>query len=150
MNGVLSFTPALLGLMIIIQTGLNREIGSTWGMPAAAALNGMVLTLCALTVYCVGVSKPGWLSPELSSNFDIRQVRAWYVIPGVLGMCLVMFVPWSVAKWGGVHTFVLLVTGQLVGSLLWDWRVEGMPISKERMIGIALAWGGVLLATRGR
>lgn len=150
MNTLVSLTPAILGLLIVLQTGLNRRIGAAWGLPAATVLNAVVLLSGALVVLAVSVYRPAWIAPAFGSHIDPKLARVWFVVPGLLGLTLLLFAPWAMARWGAVHTFVLIVSGQLVGSLLWDWKVEGLPVSKERLLGIALAWAGVFLATRGR
>lgn len=150
MNHLIHFTPAVLGALVVLQAGLNRKIAAQWGLPVATVLNATVLAIGAFALLALSLSRSSALGTELTSHFDPKLARLWFVAPGLIGLCLVFGGPWAVARWGAVHTFVFLVSGQLLASLFWDWKVEGLPISKERLLGIALAWAGAWIATRGR
>lgn len=150
MNQWIGFFPALLGALVVLQAGLNRKIAAHWGMPVATMLNALVFVLGALVILGISWARPSWVPSNFENHFDWSVARIWFLIPGLIGLTLVVGGPWAIGRWGAAQTFVLLVSGQLVTSLLWDWKVEGLPVSKERLFGIALAWAGVWLSTRGR
>lgn len=144
MNPWLQFIPALLGGLTVIQAGLNRKIAQNWGLSAAVLLNAAVLLLFAIVLFIVGMNSKSEL---IQSHVDLKTINWWYIIPGFLGLCLVFGGPWSIHNWGAVHTFLLLVSGQLLFSLWWDFQVEGIPLTWMRLTGCALAWLGVMLTT---
>lgn len=144
MNSWLQFIPAILGGLTVIQAGLNRKIAQNWGLSAAVLLNAAVLFVLAIILFIIGLNAK---SDLLQSNVDLSRISWWYVLPGIMGLCLVFGGPWSIHNWGAVHTFLLLVSGQLLFSLWWDFQVEGMPFSWMRIAGCGLAWLGVMLTT---
>ncbi|MCM2279371.1 MAG: DMT family transporter [Oligoflexia bacterium] len=147
---VLSFVPALLGVLIVLQAGLNRKIAAQWGLAGATLLNATVLVAAAALFFAFALWRDQALSPAFRVQGDWKAFSLWFVLPGLIGFSLVLGGPWSIARWGAAHTFTFLISAQLAASLLWDWKVEQLPISRERLIGVFLAWAGVLLATRGR
>ena len=57
-SSLISFLPALLGAMTVLQAGLNKKIGQEWGLPAAAWLNAAVVLLaCCLILLLAFVNK---------------------------------------------------------------------------------------------
>ena len=144
------YAPALLGILIVIQAGINRKIAGHWGLPAAVLLNGVVLTLFAAALFGVAVYRPQALPGGMSLTLAEKSFPLWFLIPGFIGFLLVFGGPWFIARFGAVHTFVLIVSAQLLMSLIWDWQVEKIEISKERLLGLAITWLGVFLATRGQ
>ena len=142
MNSWLQFIPALLGGLTVLQAGLNRKIAQTWGLSAAVLLNATVLFIFAAVLFVIGLNSKSEL---LQSHVELNRFSWWYILPGIMGLCLVFGGPWSIHNWGAVHTFLLLVSGQLLFSLWWDFQIEGMPFSWMRLAGCGLAWLGVLI-----
>lgn len=139
MNTVISFLPALLGVVVVLQAGLNRKISGQWGLPSAVFLNALVFAVIAGTVLLFQNGK---------STFDLKSFSWWYLVPGALGCILVFGGPWAIAKWGAVHTFILIISAQLLASLIWDVKIESIPVSNLRIAGIALAWIGAVLVCK--
>ncbi len=138
--------PALLGALVVIQAGLNRRIAAHWGLPTAVVLNALVLTVgaFALLIY-FRLRADGGLN---EIRFDAKLFAPWFLLPGLIGVGLVFGGPWSIAHLGAVTTFVLLISSQLLMSIIWDMKVENLDISNGRWLGIALAWLGALLVCR--
>lgn len=131
--------PTLLGAFTVIQAGLNRKVGAVWGLPIAVLLNALVLTTGAAVL--VFLSK---------NDFEFKQMQWWFVLPGLLGLGLVFGGPWCVQRLGAVNTFVLLVSAQLLVSVIWDIQVEQRSIHWARLAGLGLAWVGAVLASVAR
>lgn len=144
MNPWLQFLPALLGGLTVLQAGLNRKIAQEWGLSAAVLVNASVLVLLAGILFFIGLQTKSEL---LQSNVDFSKMSWWFVLPGIMGLCLVFGGPWSIHNWGAVQTFLLLVAGQLLFSLFWDFHIENIPFSWMRIFGCGLAWLGVMLTT---
>lgn len=148
MNWIPSLIPAALGVLIVLQAGLNRKIATAWGLPSAVLLNGLILACGAAVLFAYALIRGGD-SSQLQVHIDGKAFAFWFIFPGLIGLTLVFGGPWSIARWGAVQTFVTIVSAQLFASLIWDWQVEGIPASKARIAGVILAWLGVLLASRG-
>ncbi len=145
MNSLISFSPALLGLVVVLQAGLNKKIAAQWGLTTAVLLNAVVFAVLAVLFYSLALWKSDLFSPSLKSAFDPKTFSWWYLVPGALGCILVFGGPWAISRWGAVHTFILIISAQLLASLLWDMYVESIPVSTLRIAGIVLAWLGAIL-----
>ena len=142
----MSFLPAVLGALIVLQAGLNRKVAAAWGLPRAVLFNALVMTVCASLFLAWRI----WRAHESEAglSYDFKHFAFWFLLPGTLGFTLVYGGPWSILRWGAVHTFLLVISAQIFASMLWDWRVEQLPISWLRLLGVALTWLGVLIAVR--
>ena len=131
------------GAVLPIQAGLNAKMGKAVGDPVYAALISFVIGSIGLLIY------------SLATKVDLSQISAagtvhWSVwTAGLLGAFYVAAVIILVPKIGAALTFGLVVAGQLTFSLLLDhYGWLGMTvhaINWQRLLGIALIIGGVLL-----
>lgn len=140
MHPLYQFLPALLGGLTVLQAGLNRKIAHAWGLPAAVLVNSTVLFILAGILFFIGLHSKTEL---LQTNVDLSRFNWWYLVPGIMGLCLVFGGPWSIHNWGAVHTFLLLVAGQLLFSLFWDFHIENIPFSG--CVSRAADWPGSAL-----
>lgn len=132
--------PLILGCCTVMQAGLNRKISQVWNLPAAVFFNACVFFALAAGLLFVFVSRSSGALGEW------RAFSLWYVLPGAFGFALVLGGPWAVARLGAAQTFVLIVSAQLLASLLWDWRVEAIAPTARRLGGIGLAILGTVVA----
>lgn len=140
MNSWVSFLPALLGVVVVLKAGLNKKISALWGISGAVLLNALVFLAIATVAY--------FFVPNMKGNIELKSFNWWYLVPGTLGCILVFGGPMAIMRWGAVHTFILIISAQLLASLVWDSQVEGMPVSTMRIAGIALAWIGAVLVCK--
>ncbi|WP_409477297.1 DMT family transporter [Pseudobdellovibrio sp. HCB154] len=140
MNSWVSFLPALLGVVVVLQAGLNKKISAVWGISGAVLLNALVFLVIAIVAY--------FFVPNMKGNIELKSFNWWYLVPGTLGCILVFGGPMAIMRWGAVHTFILIISAQLLASLVWDSQIEGMPVSTMRIAGIALAWIGAVLVCK--
>lgn len=140
MNSWVSFLPALLGVVVVLQAGLNKKISAVWGISGAVLLNALVFLVIATVAY--------FFVPNMKGNIELKNFNWWYLVPGTLGCILVFGGPMAIMRWGAVHTFILIISAQLLASLVWDSQIEGMPVSTMRIAGIALAWIGAVLVCK--
>lgn len=140
MNSWVSFLPAILGVVVVLQAGLNKKISALWGISGAVLLNAVVFFVIAAVAY--------FFVPNMKGSIELKSFNWWYLVPGTLGCILVFGGPMAIMRWGAVHTFILIISAQLLASLVWDSQVEGMPVSTMRIAGIALAWIGAVLVCK--
>lgn len=148
MNSWVSFLPALLGVVVVLQAGLNKKISAQWGISSAVLLNAVVFAVIAVVFYFLTLSRSDLFPTNFKPSFDLKTFSWWYLIPGVLGCVLVFGGPLAIMRWGAVHTFILIISAQLLASLVWDYQVEGLPASPMRIAGISLAWIGAVLVCK--
>ena len=138
MNQIIKFSPIILGFVVVLQAGLNKKIAAQWGLSAAVLLNAVVFAILAFAVYALGLWKT-------EATVSARSISWWYLIPVILGCILVFGGPWAISKWGALLTFILVITAQLLASLLWDIYVENIPVTTLRLAGVGITWVGALL-----
>lgn len=120
------FLPGLLGLASVMQSALNRQLAKSWGVPAAVLINTLVFLVLSVGFY-------------VSARSAARgPFQWWFLVPGVLGFCLVAGMPLAIARIGAFSAYAMLIAGQLITSLIWDAVVEGAPLTAVRGIGAAL------------
>lgn len=141
------FLSATLGLASVLQGGLNRQIATTWGFTAAAFFNTLVLLTAITALYIVSRRYPMLLPEVLRERQGFSNFSWWYIIPGLCGLYIILGMPLVISKIGAVKLFVGFVAAQLVGSLIWDACMEGMPVNAIRIIGVALSFLAVWLVT---
>jgi len=73
----------------------------------------------------------------------------WYLLPGICGFALVMGIPWAIPRIGATRVFLFVVVGQMIASLVWDLIVEKKTPDIQRLVGAALAIGGLLVSSWG-
>lgn len=134
--------PFIVGGLTVLQSGLNRHMGSRFGWPVVGLINNACGWFFALLITLIlvfffrgeGVSQP-------------QGFAWWWMLPGILGMIFVMGVPLSIQHIGASQTFVLLVSSQMLFSLGWDYWVLHLAIPWTRIAGIGLAVAGALIAS---
>lgn len=141
------FLSATLGLASVLQGGLNRQIATTWGFTAAAFFNTLVLLTAITVLYIVSRRYPMLLPEVLRERQGFSNFSWWYIIPGLCGLYIILGMPLVISKIGAVKLFMGFVAAQLVGSLIWDACMEGMPVNAIRIIGVGLSFLAVWLVT---
>jgi len=130
--------PVILGVLAVLQAGLNRRISESWGIGGALLLNAIVLAIIAIILYYAGAFN--------NSKISMSDFKVWFIIPGFLGLCLVAGLPMAIAKWGALNTFLWLIASQIIASGFWDFLVEGQPFSWKKLAGGMIAIAGAWLA----
>jgi transporter family-2 protein len=154
MKYLLNLTPALIGIAVVVQAGINRQISTGWGLVPATLLNAFSTLLGAAILFWIAWKIPSVLPEGFGMSGSVGEVFAKHslwklLLPGLLGLLIVILGPWGVSKFGAVQTFILVISAQLLSSLAWDMWVENLPVSRARLVGIALTWVGVIVFLRG-
>lgn len=139
LTAFLFLVPASLGLVAVLQAGLNRRIAEVWGIAGATLTNALVLLVLASALYASGY---------VSGKINLSEFKYWYLFPGALGLALVVGLPLSISKWGALNTFLWLIASQILMSSLLDYWIEGHDFSWKRVIGGLVAIFGAWIAVR--
>ena len=139
--------PIVVGAMTVLQGGLNRHLGSSMGLAAAVFLTCAITTVLGAIVYGWVRLSPGSAPEFFQGAFNWQAFRWWMLVPGFCGFGVVIGIPWAIPQLGAAKVFVGMVAAQLIGSLLWDMLVEGSSPTALRLAGVAVTFGGVIMAS---
>lgn len=139
------FLPFIFGAMAVLQGGLNRLIARDWGLAGTVFLNSLMLSTAALGLYVWARNNPGALPEVFRDRGSFSSFSWWYLIPGLCGFTLVTGLPFAIQKIGALKVFVGLIAAQLLVSMIWDARIEQLPITSTRVLGALLSFCGALL-----
>ncbi len=133
------FLPGMLGVVAVLQGGLNRQISGQWGLSGAALFNTLVLLIATVSLFMVAKARPDLLPEFFRPRGSFQAFQWWYLIPGLCGMALVVGIPFAIHRLGAFPVFLGILGGQLVMSLIWDAMMEHRPVTALRLAGAGLA-----------
>jgi transporter family-2 protein len=143
-KGLAVVLTALAGGLIALQAPINAGLGRATGSLAAALVSFAIGTV-ALTAIVVLSGKAGGLG-------SASDVSWYYLIGGLLGAVYVTNALIAVAAIGAGGVAAATITGQLVASVAIDrlgvFGLEEVPLSPERVLGVALLLAGTFLVVR--
>jgi bacterial/archaeal transporter family-2 protein len=143
-RGVAILLTAVAGGLIALQAPLNAGLAKqTGGLPAA--LVSFAVGLLALAAIMVLSGKAG----GLTSTFDVSW---YYLLGGLLGAFYVTNAIFAVSVIGAGGVAALTVAGQLTASVAIDrlglFGLDQVPLSPQRIVGVALLLAGTVLVVR--
>ena len=141
--------PLTLGILIVVQGGMNRQIGSLWGLSTAVLLNAGVLFAASAVFYGMLRWSPETFPEFLRPKNPEQGSSWWYLLPGLCGFCLVLGLPWSIQSIGAAKSFILVITAQICAGLVWDAVVTGIYPGMLKIAGGLLTLLGSLLVIFG-
>lgn len=132
----------VMGAILPIQAALNGKLMRTFGHPVIGATISFLTGTIALLIYAFSIR----------TGFQVSLVREtqWYHwVGGLIGAIYVTGIIVLIPRLGAGLAFALIVSGQLIMSLLMDhygWLgIPVNPVSGTKLLGIALLIAGVLL-----
>lgn len=140
--------PVLVGFAVVVQAGLNRQIANHWGLGAAVLLNSAVVLVLSLGLFGVVKMRPDLFPEFLRVPEELGRVAPWRAtLAGMLGVTIVLGLPWGFSRLGALEVILTVLVAQVVASLIWDWRVEGIGVQPLRIVGALVALAGAALAS---
>lgn len=141
------FLPMLLaaagGLSLVIQQALNTNLRTALGSAAWPGFASYFVGVLCMALLVIAVREP------IPSAATLVRIPWWAWSGGAFGAIFIALGIFLVPKLGAATFFALLVTGQMIGSLVFDhFGILGLPVnpvSVTRLLGAALLVGGVLL-----
>ena len=133
--------PIVVGLAIVLQSGLNRVIAETRGLALALMINAVLVALLTggfLLWVHRAPSAPAFLRGTVGWQW-------WYFIPALCGFVITLGIPWALSRIGAGAVFALIIATQLLGSLAWDAIVEHRVIGVGKLAAAALTAVGALI-----
>lgn len=145
--------PTLLAMIAVVFGGAATALQAPTNAKMMTAVGSPVNA--AFVSFAVGTAALGILAVVLQTRPDMVASRnlPWYAwIGGLYGAIFVVAAAWGVPKLGVATTITLMVTGQLLLSLVLDhfgvMGVPKQPLNLGRVAGVALVLAGVLLVRR--
>lgn len=143
-KGVAVLLTAFVGGLIALQAPINAGLGRATGGLPAALVSFSVGTL-ALAAIVVLSGKAG----GVGSTFDVSW---YYLLGGLLGAIYVTNALIAVSVIGAGGVAAATITGQLAASVAVDrlgaFGLDQIPLTPERLLGVALLLVGTLLVVR--
>lgn len=143
-KGVAVLLTAGAGGLIALQAPINAGLGRATGSLPAALVSFAVGTV-ALTAIVVLSGKAG----GLGSTFDVSW---YYLLGGLLGAVYVANALVAVSAIGAGGVAAATIAGQLAASVAIDrlglFGLDQVPLTPERLLGVALLFAGTLLVVR--
>ena len=113
-----------LGIILAMHLSMNGKVGATLGNPRVG--NALFWSIGALAAILIGAS--GWQSGALAG---LKQVNPILLTAGAIGACLVFCIAWMLPQVGARGMFITLITGQIVGGMIFShfgWL--GSPVQR--------------------
>ncbi len=129
--------PMMLGIFAVLQNTLNKKIAGMWGLSLVGLANGAGLLIASSAVFFL-TAKESRL--QIFNGPALSQLKfLWVFIPGLLGIFLVIGIPWSIGRLGLQFAFASFIAAQIVTTVLWETLVEKNPTSPFSYIGAAFS-----------
>jgi bacterial/archaeal transporter family-2 protein len=143
-KGLALLLTAVAGGLIALQAPINAGLGRATGSLPAALVSFAIGTI-ALAAIVVLSGKAG----GLGSTFDLSW---YYLLGGLLGAIYVTNALIAVAAIGAGGVAAATIAGQLAASVAIDrlglFGLDQVPLTPERLLGVALLFAGTLLVVR--
>jgi transporter family-2 protein len=143
-RGVAVILTATAGGLIALQAPINAGLGRATGSLPATLVSFLVGTVVLVAIVVLSGKAGG-----LSSTFDVSW---YYLLGGLLGAIYVFTALIAVTAIGAGGVAAATVTGQLLASVAIDrfglFGLDEIPLSPERLIGVALLLAGTVLVVR--
>lgn len=136
------------GIFAILQVGMNKNISQQWGFIATVLIGACVYLLSNLLFLVITHYRPHWFPAEYLAQGSWSNFKIYWLLPGFLGFCLVLGLTISLSQIGAVPTFLISIAAQVIGSALWDYFMDGRPLTTIKIAGALLTVAGVVLSTR--
>jgi bacterial/archaeal transporter family-2 protein len=132
----------IMGALLPIQAALNGKLMRTFGHPVIGATISFLTGTIILLLYAFSIRSS--FNPSL-----IRETQWYHWTGGLIGALYVTGIIVLIPRLGAGLAFALIVSGQLVMSLMMDhYGLLGVPVNPvnpSKLIGIGLLIAGVLL-----
>lgn len=143
-KGLAVLLTAVAGGLIALQAPINAGLGRATGSLPAALVSFAVGTLALATIVVLSGKAGG-----LGSTFDVSW---YYLLGGLLGAVYVANALIAVSAIGAGGVAAATIAGQLAASVAIDrlglFGLDEVPLTPERILGIALLMAGTLLVVR--
>ena len=138
--------PALAGLTITTQAGVNSELKVAVNNPWVAALISFLVGTTFLALVII-------LTKQQVPSFTLlKSIELYKYSGGLLGAFFVTVIIFSVQHIGSANVFALVIAGQLFMALLYDhfglFGFRQSDINWVKILGVCMLIGGAYLINK--
>jgi transporter family-2 protein len=141
-----AFLAIAAGVSVVIQQALNANLRSALHSAAWSGFISYAVGLACMALLALAFRDPVPVASAAS------RIPLWALSGGVFGAIFIGLGIFLVPQIGTAAFLALLVTGQMLGSIVFDhfgWLgLTQRPVDAPRLIGVALLIGGVVLIRR--
>lgn len=138
--------PAIAGLTITTQAGVNSQLRVAVNNPWVAAFISFLVGTVILGVYIIATRQ------TVPSVAQLRNIELYKYTGGLLGAFFVTVIILTVQKIGAANVFALVIAGQLLMALIYDHLgLFGFPqsnITVAKVLGVAMLVAGAYLINK--
>jgi transporter family-2 protein len=129
------------GLLVILSRQVNGRL-SLSTTPLISSFWNHLVGFVFLTVLGLAL---GGLIPD-----NIAEIPWWVFTGGALGVIFVASGSWLITRIGAVNSTLLVISGQMVSGVLFDWA-RGIPVTLwASALGVLMIFAGMALTQRRR
>ncbi len=139
--------PLCLGMIGILQGGLNRQIANSIGVAQATLISNFVTVLICISFYLIVKTWPAFFPEFFKVKAPLTTYQWWYIFPAIFGFMIVAGLPYAISEIGAIKVTILLIVAQMMTSVLWDIFVEKIPMTTMKTLGMIAAMVSVALIT---
>jgi len=140
--------PLLLGVSVVVQATMNRQLGSQYGWATAVTLNAVVFLVLSLGFLLIAKYTPSLIPEFLQNRRPTDSFHLSYFIPGMCGFFLVLGLPLSMQFLGASTSIILLIASQILFSVAQEAWTAGLMPSLWNFFGAILVLAGSALVVR--
>ena len=140
--------PLAVGAAGIIQGGLNKNMSQNMGLTMALFIGNSLVVIYSILLYFLAAKSPESVSELFKLKATATGFKWWYVIPSVCGFIIITGIPFGISKIGAVKVAVLIIAGQMITSLCWDFFVEKIPFSTTKGLGVFFSLLSILFTLK--
>lgn len=146
MKYIFYILPALAGVTITTQAGVNSQLRVAINNPWLAAFISFFVGTCFLGLVLVVTRQP------VPSFTQLKNIELYKFTGGLLGTFFVTVMILTVQKIGAANVFALVIASQLLMAMLYDHLgLFGIPqsgISWLKVLGALMLIGGAYLINK--
>jgi transporter family-2 protein len=147
-------TPVSITAVAVLLAGIGAVLQSTMLAMIGRRSGALAATTLAAIVGLIGITAFTLLVHRTLAGVGVAARQApWIWLPaGLLGIAVLAVLTFAPPRIGSFGTFAVLITAQLLTSLVMDsvglFGLERVPISLTRVLGLLLLVAGGILVLR--
>jgi transporter family-2 protein len=147
-------SPTSVTALAVLLAGVGAAFQATLLAVIGRRVGVLVATTLAAVVGLVGIAAATLIANRTLGGVAaaVREPAALWIPGGLLGVAVLATLTFAPPRIGTFGTFAVLITGQLLASLVIDsvglFGMERVPLSITRLAGLALLLAGGILVLR--